>query len=169
MFYGLATLCLATSLASAAEGGQPSEPVIQSDATVRSEVVIAADIASVKAALADPLAAAKLCPDIVSARVIERGACDVVEISTRGMSAPLVYRVKRCPTADGFHETMVSSDDFDDVKIDWQLTAVQGGTRVTYSIRTLPDVPVPQRIISSLTAKSAVTTLKNLVLKVVGQ
>lgn len=150
-------------------GSAPSEPTIQSDGTVRSDVFVASDAASVKRVIGDVVATAGLCPDVISARVIERGTCDLVEVTTRGMTSPLTYRVKRCPTADGFNETLVSSDDFTDVKVDWQIQSVEGGTRVTYTIRTSPDIPVPQRIISSLTAKSAVTALKNLVHKVTGQ
>lgn len=162
MFYVLAMV----SQVCAAE---PSEPTITSDGTVLSNVFVEADAAAVRQLIADPVALAKLNPDVLSARVLSHGECDMVEVTTKGMSSPLSYVVKRCPTAGGFSETLVSSEDFSAVAVSWKLESVPGGTNVSYSIRTSPDLPVPQRVISSFTAKSAVTALKNLVHRVTGQ
>jgi hypothetical protein len=166
MFYVMVAAALLLPRAHAAD---PAEPTIQDDGTVRSEVVVAGDLAAVRKLIGDPVAAASLSPDVISARVVQHGTCDVVEVVTRGMTSNLKYLVKRCPTADGWHEALVSSEDFNEVKVDWDVTAVPGGTKVVYTIRTLPDLPVPQRLITSLTAKSAVQALKNLVHRVTGQ
>lgn len=166
MFHLVASLLVSTTLAA---DSTPASPVIQDDGTVRSEVFVAADVATVKQALADPVKTAQLCPDILSARVVQKGQCDLVEVTTRGMSSPLTYLVRRCPTSSGWSETMVSSDDFDDVKVSWAVEPAAGGSRVVYTIRSAPNIPVPQRVVTSFTAKSAVQALKNLVLRVTGQ
>lgn len=167
MFYlGLVLVHLPLGL----EPGVPSDPTIGSDDVVTTQVMVAADPAKVRAALADPVQAARYSPDVLSARVVERGACDLVEVTTRGVSDPLTYLVKRCPNGSGgFTESLVKSDDFSRVNVEWKLVPVNGGTQVTVAILTEPNIPVPQRLISMATAKSAVTTLKNLVRRIAGQ
>lgn len=162
MFYVLAMV----SQVCAAE---PSEPTIASDGTVRSNVFVEADAAAVRQVISDPVALSKLNPDVLSARVISHGACDMVEVTTRGMTTPLSYVVQRCPTSSGYTETLVSSEDFSAVAVSWKLESVPGGTNISYSIRTSPDLPVPQRLVSMATAKSAVAALKNLVHRITGQ
>jgi hypothetical protein len=165
MFY----LGLFAVRAALAADPEPSEPTFGADTSVTSQVTIPADPARVRAALADPVTAARLCPDIISARVLEHSTCDLVEVTTRGLSDPLIYKVRRCPNGSGgYSETLVSSDDFSQVRVEWKLAAVQGGTQVTYTILTDPNLPVPQRLISLATARSAVTTLKNLVHRIIG-
>lgn len=162
----LVSLLLLGSLATAQE---PSSPTVAEDNTVRSEVLIAASIDEVRRDLADPVAAAGLSSNVIRARVISRGACDVVAMTVRGLTGPMEYTAKRCPTTNGWTETLVSSDDFDAHRAEWKVTPVPGGTLVTLTISIEPDVPVPQRVINSVVQSQVVQTLKNLVRRVAGR
>ncbi len=163
-------LTLAALFGSPTFAAEPSEPTVAGESTVSTVVIIAADPATVRAALADPLSASALSGDVLDAKVLAKeGDCSLVQITTRGMTSPLVYIARRCPTADGFRETLVSTDDFDSQSTSWKLLSVAGGTQVTLQVRSEPRLPVPQRLINAAVGSSAVQTLKNLVQRVTGR
>ncbi len=160
-------LHLAAGLARAAE---PSAPTVAGVSTVSTDVFIAADAATVRAALADPLVASRLNGDVLDARVLgKQGDCTLMQITTRGLTTPLVYTTRRCPTADGFSESLVQTQDFDAQTSVWRLLPVSGGTQVTFEVSSQPRLPVPQRLINAAVGSSAVQTLKNLVARVTGR
>ena len=149
---------------------EPSEPITVGESTVTTQVLIQADPAAIRAALADPLTACRLSGDVLSATVLEKeGDCAVLRITTRGLSAPLTYTTRRCPTTDGFRETLVTTNDFDSQASSWKLTPVTGGTVVTLAVRSEPRLPLPQRMINAAVGSSAVQTLRNLVHRVTGR
>lgn len=152
-----------------ARAQEPSPATVSADDVVRSEVLVPAPVEEVKADLSDPVAAARLSANVLAARVISKGTCDVVEMTVKGMTGPLSYVVKRCPTASGWTETLVSSDDFDAHRAEWSVTPTAGGSLVSLSIHTEPDVPVPQRIVNGVVQSQVVQTLSNLVRKVTGR
>lgn len=148
----------------------PSPPVTDSADRVTTAVVIPADPAAVRAALADPTAACRLSTDVLSARVVAtEGPCALIAVTTRGLTAPLAYTMRRCPSADGYTETLVQTDDFDQQESRWQLRAVPGGTEVTLQVRSQPRLPLPQRLINATVGSSAVQALKNLAHRVTGR
>lgn len=150
--------------------GEPSTPVVAGESTVTTDVIIAADCATVRAALADPITASHLSGDVLDAKVLgKEGDCSLVQMTTRGLSSPLTYVTRRCPTPDGFRETLVRTDDFDSQSSSWRLAAVSGGTQVTLEVRSEPRLPIPQRLINAAVGSSAVQTLKNLVQRVTGR
>ncbi len=161
----LATLCISTAYAA-----DPTAPVVAGESTVTTDVVIAADAATVRAALSDPISASRLSGDVLDAKVVGKdGDCTLVQVTTRGLSSPLLYVTRRCPTADGFRETLVQTDDFDSQSSSWKLASVAGGTQVTLQVRSEPRLPIPQRLINAAVGSSAVQTLKNLVQRVTGR
>jgi hypothetical protein len=161
----LPLLVVATALA----GASPSEPVVQADSSIRTDVLIAASAADVRAVLADPRVAAQLSDGVVSVKVVgKEGPCDVVETTCKGITSPLVYTVRRCPTAGGFTETLLHSEDFDAQRTEWHLQSVSGGTLVTIEIQSQPRVPLPKRVVQAIVESSAVETLENLVRQVTG-
>jgi hypothetical protein len=142
----------------------PSAPVVQADSSVRTDVVIAATPATIRAVIADPRVAARLSDHIVRVDVLGKdGACDLVEVTCKGLASTLAYTVRRCPTPDGFTEALVRSDDFDAQRTEWHLQAVPGGTLVTFEVASEPRVPLPKRVIQAVVESSAVETLENLV------
>ncbi|MSP57021.1 MAG: hypothetical protein EXR69_15675 [Myxococcales bacterium] len=146
---------------------EPTAPTVAGANTVSTAIFIAADPATVRAVLADPLRACHLSSDVLEATLVENhGECTLIQITTRGMTSPLTYTTRRCPSADGFVETLVQTDDFDYQASRWSLRPVSGGTQVTLEVRSEPRLPVPQRLINAAVGSSAVQTLKNLVQRV---
>ncbi len=165
MVFALLTASLAL-----ATPGTPSDPVVGADSSITTDVLIPASIAEVRAILADPDVASRLSGSILSVDVLGRdGGCDLVAITCKGMMSPMAYTIRRCSTADGFTETLVSSEDFTAQSTKWRLETVAGGTLVTFSVNTAPKVSVPRRIIQAVVESSAVETLENLVRKVTGR
>lgn len=163
----LLTLAPFLTLALAAD---PAPPVVSGDSTVVTNVFIAADPATVRAALADPMVACQLSGDVLDAKVLRKeGDCSVIQMTVRGITSPLVYVAKRCPTADGFRETLLETTDFDAQASTWKLQPVNGGTQVTLQVVSEPRLPIPQRLVNSAVGTSAVQTLKNLVRRVTGR
>ena len=162
-------LLVLVHLAQAAPG-EPSLPVVGADAGIRTDVVVAATPDQIRAAMADPVAAIELCADVISARVVGRsGDCSILLVTTRGLVAPLGFMTRRCPTAEGWAETLVSSDDFDRQDTTLRLEPVSGGTRIVLEVHSEPRLPLPRRLLQSEIAKSTVATLENIVRKVTGR
>ena len=163
----LSILTLLPVCAHLAFAAEPSAPVVAGESTVSTEVFIAAAPAAVLAALADPLVACRLSGDVLDARVLgKQGDCTLMQVTTRGLTTPLTYTTRRCPTPEGFNETLVQTDDFDSQASSWKLRPVSGGTQVTLEVRSEPRLPVPQRLINAAVGSGAVQTLKNLVQRV---
>lgn len=149
------------------QAAEPSAPTVAGSSTVTTDVFIAADSATVRAALADPVVACRLSGDVLDARVLAtQGECTLVQVTTRGLTTPLTYTTRRCPTPEGFSETLVQTEDFDSQMSSWKLRPVTGGTQVTLMVRSEPRLPVPQRLINAAVGSGAVQTLKNLVQRV---
>lgn len=145
------------------------EPTVQvrDDGTIIAEVLLPADEASVRAVLADPRQTASLTPDVLGARA-QAAQNDCVDITrqTRGVFRALEIRSRRCPTAHGWREQLVESEDFNSYELEWELSPSNGGTRVVYRFRTEVNIAVPTSIIQSQAARSARMTLLELARRV---
>lgn len=163
-------MLIALALLASARAAEPTPPVTDSADRVTTAVVVPAAPDAVRAVLADPTAACRLSADVLSARVVGAdGPCALIAVTTRGLTSPLSYTTRRCPSADGYTETLVQTDDFDQQDARWRLRAVPGGTEVTLQVRSQPRLPVPQRIINATVGSSAVQALKALVQRVTGR
>ena len=103
--------------------------------------------AAVRAALFDPIAAARLAPDIHAIAYVEDGDCDTLSVETAGF-ASVAYVYRRCPTADGWHEWLLSSGSLDAYEVRWRLLARGPLTDVTYMVRIDPRLPAPEFILA---------------------
>jgi hypothetical protein len=112
------------------------------DGLWRAEVTVPASLADVHASLENPLEAAKFSPDISSIRYLSHGPCDTLHAETSGVTG-VAYDYQRCATADGWHETMVSSSMLAAYEVRWRLTAVAEGTHIAYDIQIKPKFPAP--------------------------
>lgn len=122
-------------------------------------VVVDSTPEQVRAALADPADMALRPPDMISVEATPRAGCHEIEGRTRGLLRPLAYRSLRCPTPTGFLETLVASEDFERYEAEWRIEAVEGGTRVSFRIDVLPDLPVPRALVSENVKRSAVAVV----------
>lgn len=113
--------------------------------------------AAVRAALVDPLVAARLSPDISGISYVERGACSTLRSVTSGF-ASVSYVYRRCPTANGWHETLVSSEDLDAYEVRWTFTQRGASTEVAYMVRIDPTLPAPAFLLGRQ-MRSSITTI----------
>lgn len=149
--------------AALAEPGVPSKPILQTDRMWRTEVLIEAETAIVRSALADAETALSLSESVLGVNVLHRsGTCDLVEVTCKGVWEPLRYTIRRCATVDGFEENLVASEDFSAERAVWHLEAVPGGTRVSFALDSQTRLPIPRPLLEARMRSSAVETLVNL-------
>jgi hypothetical protein len=103
---------------------------------------------------------AALSTDILTVEVLKTGTCQEIARSTRGLLKPFRLRSLRCPTAHGWHESLLASGDFSAYSTDWSLIETAAGTEVVYRVRTeLYIFPKP------LVTRSVIQSAKEQVVK----
>ena len=103
---------------------------------------------------------AALSTDVLTVEVLKTGACQEIARSTRGLLRPFRLRSLRCPTAHGWHESLIESGDFSAYSTDWSLIETEAGTEVVYRVRTeLYIFPKP------LVTRSVIQSAKEQVVK----
>lgn len=138
-----------------------------SDGSITVQTVLPASEAELRTILQDPVRVAKLAPDVVAARVVAmQGNCTEVLTTTRVPGTTMDYRSLRCATANGWKDTLIEGDMMQEFQAEWSLRAVDGGTEVTFRIRTVLDIPVPTTIVRSGMASSVKATMTNLIREV---
>lgn len=152
----------------AALAADPSVSV-GSDGTIVARVHVPANEAQVREALSDPVKAGQLSPEVLSVASTPSGTCEVVTVQTQGAWDPLNYRGMRCPTETGWRTTLLDSDDFSALDVEWKLVAAEGGTDVEYRVKTEVDLAVPQSLVRKGMERSARNTLLSLLERVVGR
>ncbi len=152
-------LCALQATASWAQ--TPQDPLIQveDDGAVVTTVLIEAPQEEVRQLLNDPASFSSLTPDVLSLSTVPRGDCQELRARTRGFLRPLNYRTVRCPRLNGWHESLLTSDDFTRYDAELQLEPVAGGTHVIYRLAIAIDLPVPKKLISENVKRSARITL----------
>ena len=151
----MTTVLLFTALSFAAEslpaGGEN---------VVTSQVTVSCSLEEAQLHLANAEQMALLSPDVLTAKSAPQGTCQRMTVAVKGLLSPMRYVSERCPTAKGYTERLVSSDDFTAQSTDWELKSVAGGTLVTLRIRAMPKMPVPDAIVFSKVKSSSLATLE---------
>ena len=128
--------------------------------------------AQVRAALADPLKAAMLPPEVLSVKQVggmNASSCVTLGVTVKGAWDPLSYTAMRCPTAKGFKYHLLQSESITSYEAEWAVAPhAGGGTDVTYRVRTNVDLPVPQALIRKGVLQSAKDTVLRLVTRITG-
>lgn len=165
----LGSLVASTALlpAVAVADDEEDSPRISTRVTARGEVIAAVKVAAKPAAIRELLSGAErahgLAPTTVSAKATRDGKCEKVQLQTRGLISPFVLETRRCPTATGWRETLVASDNFIEYWNEWSIKELPDGALVTFKTRTLPNVVgVPESIILSQTRRVLNKLMKNL-------
>lgn len=135
---------------------------VTADGLVIAQVRVAASPAAVRVQLADAERAHRLAPTTVSVKATADGACEKLQLATRGLLSPFQLETRRCPTSTGWRETLVRSSDFKEYWNEWTLKEDGTGTLVTFTTRTLPDVAVPESIILSQTRRVLTKLMRGL-------
>lgn len=152
---------LVSITASAADEARVS---VDDQGRVVARIAVAASADEVKAVLADPKGTlAALSPETLSVQTTTEGRCEMVDRKTRGVWRPFAFRAKRCPTAHGWTETLVASDDFTAYAAEWEVEdSDDGTTEVVYTIQTEINAPVPRALVRTNLKTAAGDMLKRL-------
>ncbi len=165
---GLTTTLATTSSAHAADDEDADEASsrittrVTAEGLVIAQVRVAASPAAVRVQLGDAERAHRLAPTTVSVKATADGACEKLQLATRGLLSPFQLETRRCPTSTGWRETLVRSSDFKEYWNEWTLKEDGTGTLVTFTTRTLPDVAVPESIILSQTRRVLAKLMRGL-------
>ena len=148
-----------------------SEPVIttMSDGTVVGTVHVEASPDAIKEMLADPAAAVRLAPEVLSAAsaLAPDGRCQLLEVRTQGLWNPLKYRAKVCPTSTGYSTELVDSDSFLALNTSWTITSADGGADVEFRVKS-SIASIPDPLVRKGTERSMTQTLLALVKQAAG-
>ncbi len=156
------TLALASPAADADADSPRVTTRVSAKGVVTAEVKVAASAKAVRALLSGAEKAHGLAPTTVSSKATPDGKCEKVKLQTRGLISPFVLETRRCPTATGWRETLVSSENFIEYWNEWTVKDLGDGALVTFKTRTLPNVAVPESLILSQTRRVLGKLMKNL-------
>jgi hypothetical protein len=123
--------------------------------TIRGSLIVASSASRVRAALADGAALAATSPEVRAATARPQGACEALRLEVSGLFSPFEVHTLRCPTANGWTETLIESSMFSAWETSWTVTpTADGGARIDYAVRTALDLPVPASLVRDRTARS---------------
>lgn len=147
--------------------GVVSDPTYTDNGTVSVKVTTTASWERVEAALSDPAARLRMVPNVVRVDPLgSTGGCTDLRVTTESMGGTYIYDTRSCRTADGWHETMIRSEDLEDVQTTWILHRVAAGVEVNYISRVVTRFPAPQSLVARAHASAMVKTMERLVLRV---
>lgn len=151
-----------------AEGLPAITPAPDAAGVWRTELVIPAPIEAVRAALGDPIAAARFSPDITTIQYLTRERCPTLRVETGVSFAPVSYDYRRCATATGWHETLLASKALAVYEVRWTFEEVETGTKVSYDVAIQPSFPAPAFLLARQMRTSITTFLERLYRSVTG-
>ena len=88
--------------------------------------------------------------------------CSQVEVVNKGFAKDLSYVAERCPTENGWHSKMTSSDDFEDHDILWEAIPHAQGSLVSIRVKVALKYPVPKFIVARMVGGALEETLKKI-------
>lgn len=153
-------LTLHALLALASAQAEP-EVAIHDDGFVRGTLVVDASPDTVRRVLGDSVLLALASPEVRRASATPDGACDRVDLEVKGLFTPFAVQTLRCPTDDGWTETLTDAAMFSAWDSIWTVsTSPSGDTVVTCAVRTAIDLPVPTSLVQRRTARSVAASLE---------
>jgi len=114
----------------------------------------------VLAALSDGALLASLAPDVIDAQAQADGACVGLSVTSRGLLSPVTLRTRRCPTASGWQETLVTSGVFERFDTAWTVSPEGTGSRVDYRVAVEVPAWVPMSVLHSRLTASVTATMR---------
>ena len=91
------------------------------------------------------------------------GDCKVLDMHTEHPIATISYRLKECPTTDGFRADLVESKAFSMYWTEWSVVdRPEGGATITYRIDLTSTLLVPSSFIKRTTRKNVVSMLNKI-------
>ncbi len=131
--------------------------VVTDAGTVRGQVVVTAPLEQVRSLLTDPRGRlAVLASEGTEATLEPDGPCTLERTHVAHPVKAVSYTVRSCPTDDGLKSALVESADLARLTSVWTVTAVEGGTLVTYELDAVPSFPLPA-FVARMSTKSGVS------------
>jgi hypothetical protein len=142
---------------------------VDEDGSVVGQMVIEATQEEIRHILSQIDNLRELSTEVTIVESHRKGRCQEVERTSRGVWRPFRWLALRCPTAQGFSESLVQSTDLSHYETEWVLEEMGESTNVTYRVHTEVDhVMVPNAVVRSgmlSGVKNAVVNLAKKVLK----
>jgi hypothetical protein len=112
-------------------------PVVTSDGFVLIALERDGDGSDFRHHLAQPSQGFSIHQGLVGFRVQKSGNChDIFAVVNRGGTEHQT-QTRRCPTSDGWHETLVKSDLYDDYEVRWSLHQDGDSTQLQWELKAL--------------------------------
>lgn len=133
---------------SPAYGNDTVEPEIRyEDGLLVIEAVVGRPVSEIRPLLGDIQMMSDISPDILETTSQAIGACHQVTRKTRGLWRSLELRLLRCPTADGWKETLLQPGDYTAYESLWEVREAPGGSHLSFKLRTEVNLPVPDALV----------------------
>lgn len=140
-----------------------SEAAIQNDGSVVGHVVVPHAADEVRQLLRDTEGSLLTIEQDTIAIVSDGGSpCEHIHRTTKGVWHPLVFESTRCASEAGWSEKLLKSEHMSAFSSSWTVASHEHGTRVTYTIVTELNLPVPQALVRRNLRKSAKKMLDQL-------
>lgn len=124
-------------------------PVMATDGDALTGVVqLDVEPTVVRQALQDPTFLPTISKDGTQVTVLGTdGACQIVQSVSPSAFLTVRYKTRRCPTATGFHSTLIESNAFSAYDTSWAIEPNAAGTQVTYRIELVSTLWVPRGVV----------------------
>jgi hypothetical protein len=145
-----------------AQAEEPAEVSVSADGSVVGRMVIDANEQEIRAAIPD-LQKTGVSSSVLEARIVPDGSCSSVFRKTRGLARPLEMQTRFCPTATGWRESLVASEDFNAYETEWVIRPQPGGgSQVQLRVVSDVNLMVPSSLVRSSTISGVRESLTDL-------
>ena len=139
---------LAAVVSSVAAAADPVEPQVRyEDDLLVIEAVVDRPASEIRPLLGDIQMMSDISPDILETTSQAIGTCHKVTRKTRGIWRSLELNLLRCPTADGWKETLLKPGDYTAYESHWEVRDAPGGSHLSFKLRTEVNLPVPDALV----------------------
>ncbi len=132
------------------------------DGSVAVSVLVEEPLSRVRATLSEAMSLAALDTDRTITAAVPRGDCQELHVEAPGLLSPLRYVSLRCPTPEGYSETLLHSEDFEVSEIQWIVEEAEEGTRITCRVRVDLDLPIAEGLLQSRIKRSIAASMDRL-------
>ena len=128
---------------------------IGDDGAVTATTVVASSVDVVRSKVGDPVWVAMIGGKNTDVAVAgTKGDCQVLDYVSRHSIATTRYRVKQCPSPEGFVANLVESEAFSSYRTTWSVTPSEAGPLLTYRLELVSTLPVPKWMVRRSTRSS---------------
>ena len=139
-----------------------ADPVVTmlADHRVQGSIDLRVPADTVRALIADPRTIARIdnSGTTVTLKGRTEGGCQLVHSAVSHPIASVDYLSRVCPISDGWQSSLVESEGMAAFESVWRVQESGAQTKLTYELRAIPNLPIPQFVVNSQ-SRSAVQSL----------